>query len=346
MESLLLSAVEIAGLSLKNRVVMPPMCMYEVKAEDGLPTAFHEAHYGARAIGGVGLIIQEATAIEPEGRLSKHDLGIWNDAQAEALASLVKQLHGFDAKVGIQLGHGGRKARDARQPLAPSPIPYDDSYHQPVEMTIEVIDRVKAAFVAAAIRSERAGYDMIELHGAHGYLINQFLEPASNQRQDAYGGSLENRFRFLKEIIQDIRKVVKIPIWVRLSVTAYNESGQQNSLADYQQIAKWLEELGVACLDVSTGGLLPIVPNIPIYGGYQAAFTAMMKEAVSIPVTAVGLLNSPELCEYLLQNGQADLIQVGRGLIRNPNWLADAATVLHDDRYTVYNNSYARGQIK
>lgn len=342
--SMLLSPANIAGLDLKNRVVMPPMCMYEVKAEDGLPTAFYHAHYGARAIGGVGLIIQEATAVEPDGRLSKHDLGLWNDAQGEALADLVKDLHSLGTKVGVQICHAGRKAADALTPLAPSAIPYDDdTFHPPVEMTLEDIDRIKAAFVAAAKRADAGGYDMIELHGAHGYLINQFLEPMTNQRTDAYGGSLENRFRFLKEIIEAIKPIYSKPIWVRLSVTAYDETGQQNSIQDYQQIAKWLEELGVSCLDISTGGLLPLSPNIPIFGGYQAGFSAKIKEAVKIPVTAVGLLKSPELCEYLLQNQQADLIQIGRGLIKDPNWPAHAAKVLHDRDVKAYNPSYTRG---
>lgn len=235
--SMLLSPAEVAGLSLKNRVVMPPMCMYEVKKEDGLPTAFHLTHYGARAIGGVGLIIQEATAVEPDGRLTKHDLGLWNDEQADALAKLVDQVHSFGAKMGVQLGHGGRKAADAPAPYAPSAIAYDDSYNAPQEMTLEDIARVKAAFVAAASRAHKAGYDMIELHGAHGYLINQFLEPLTNQRKDAYGGSLENRFRFLKEIIEEVKGVFDKPIWVRLSVSAYDETGEQNTIDDYQQIA-------------------------------------------------------------------------------------------------------------
>lgn len=344
--SLLLSPVEIAGLSLKNRVVMPPMCMYEVKKEDGLPTPFHHVHYGARAIGGVGLIIQEATAVEPDGRLSKYDLGLWTDEQAQALSRLVEEVHGFGGLMGVQLGHGGRKAADAARPLAPSAISFNDRYNPPAGMSLADIERVKEAFVAAAKRADAAGYDMIELHWAHGYLIHQFLEPMTNQRTDAYGGSLENRFRFLKEIVTDIKTVFAKPIWVRLSVSAYDETGQQNTIADYQQIARWLEEMGVACLDISTGGLLPVQPNIPIYAGYQAGFTTQIKSAVSIPVTAVGLLNNPELGEYLLQTGQADLIQVGRGLLRNANWVADAARVLGDQDYQAYNASYARGQVK
>lgn len=344
--SLLLSPVDIAGLSLKNRVVMPPMCMYEVHQEDGLPTAFHKAHYGARAIAGVGLIIQEATAVEPDGRLTNKDLGIWTDAQSHSMSQMVADLHVLGAQVGIQLGHGGRKSIDAKDPIAPSAIAYSSDYKKPREMTQADIERIKEAFVAAARRADKAGYDMIELHGAHGYLINQFLEPQTNHRSDSYGGTLENRFRFLKEIIESIKAVFSKPIWVRLSVTAYDETGVQNTLEDYQQIGRWLEELGVACLDISTGGLMDVRPSIPIHGGYQAPFTAKMKESLNIPVTAVGLLNSPELAEYLLQNQQADLIQVGRGLIRNTNWLAEAAEMLHDHQFKVYNNSYQRGQVR
>ncbi|NCB78918.1 MAG: NADH:flavin oxidoreductase/NADH oxidase [Bacilli bacterium] len=344
--SLLLSPVEMAGLSLKNRVVMPPMCMYEVKNEDGLPTAFHHVHYGARAIGGVGLIIQEATAIEPDGRLSNRDLGIWSDRQGRALADLVMELKAFGSKVGIQLSHGGRKAADALQPIGPSAVGYSKEYQVPKEMTLDDIQRVQSAFVSAARRAQDAGYDMIEIHGAHGYLVNEFLEPLTNLRSDEYGGTLEKRFRFLKEIIEGVKTVFCGPIWVRLSATAYDETGTQNTLQDYQQIAKWLEELGVTCLDISTGGLMDVKPNIPIYGGYQATFSAQIKQAVSIPVTTVGLLHNPELGEYLLQTGQADLIQVGRGLIRNVNWLADAAESLHDHDFQVYNNSYKRGQVR
>ena len=344
--SLLLSPVEMAGLSLKNRVVMPPMCMYEVKNEDGLPTAFHHAHYGARAIGGVGLIIQEATAVEPDGRLSNRDLGIWSDRQGRALADLVMELKSFGSKVGIQLSHGGRKAADAIQPIGPSAVGYSKEYQVPKEMTLDDIQRVQSAFVSAARRAQDAGYDMIEIHGAHGYLVNEFLEPLTNLRSDEYGGTLEKRFRFLKEIIEGVKTVFCGPIWVRLSATAYDETGTQNTLQDYQQIAKWLEELGVTCLDISTGGLMDVKPNIPIYGGYQATFSAQIKQAVSIPVTTVGLLHNPELGEYLLQTGQADLIQVGRGLIRNVNWLADAAETLHDHNFQVYNNSYKRGQVR
>lgn len=212
-------------------------------------------------------------------------------------------------------------------------------------MTLADIKRVQEVFVESARCAQEAGFDMVELHGAHGYLINEFLEPLTNQRQDAYGGSLENRYRFLSEIVQDVKKVFHGSIWVRLSMTAYDETGIQNSIEDWQTIGRWLEADGIDCLDISTGGVIDKRPNIPIYGGYQAPLTAKMKEAVTIPVTAVGLITSPELAEHLLQTNQADLIEVGRGLIHNVNWLAEAAQALHDHDFQTYNNSYQRGQV-
>ncbi|MFC3932124.1 oxidoreductase [Streptococcus dentapri] len=344
--SKLLSPAQIAGLSLKNRVVMPPMCMYVVEKEDGKVTPFHHAHYGARAIGQTGLIILEATAVEPDGRLTKNDLGIWSDEHILGLKKLVDELHSLGAKVGVQLGHGGHKAQDALDKIAPSALAYNDNYGKPREMTLEDIKRVQKSFVTAAGRAQEAGFDMIELHGAHGYLINQFLEPLSNHRLDAYGGSLENRYRIVGEMLPAIKDAFAGSIWIRLSMTAYDETGQQNTITDWQTIGRWLERDGIDCLDISTGGLMELQPNIPIYSGYQAPYTNHMKQAVSIPVSAVGLLNAPELGEYLLQTEQADLIEVGRGLIRNPNWPAEAATVLHDHDFEVYNNSYKRGQFK
>ncbi|KRL95651.1 NADPH dehydrogenase [Limosilactobacillus equigenerosi] len=235
----LLTPVTLGGVTLKNRVVMPPMCMYDVAKEDGLPTAFHHAHYGARAIGGVGLIIQEATAVDPVGRLTSHDLGIWNDEQAQALTGLVAEVHALGAKMGIQLGHGGRKAADEAQPVAPSAVPYDEqgTFATPHELSLDEIKATVQSFADAAKRADQAGYDVIQLHAAHGYLINQFLEPTTNLRTDSYGGSLAKRFEFLKEIVIAIQAVTSLPIWVRLSVTAYAD--HQNSIADYQQIAQW-----------------------------------------------------------------------------------------------------------
>lgn len=344
MMSLLLSANETAGLSLKNRVVLSPMCMYEVKKEDGKVTPFHFSHYGARAISGVGLIIIEAMAVEPDGRITNQDLGLWNEEQKEALKDLVDVLHSLGTKVGIQLSHAGRKAEDAIHPIAPSEIRFNEQFARPNEMTKVDIRNIQQAFIQAAKRVQQTGMDMIELHGAHGYLINEFLSPITNKRQDEYGGTLENRYRFVKEIIEGIREFYSDSLWIRLSLTSYEDETKQNSLEEWQQIGKWLEEDGINCLDISTGGLVDKKPTIPVYPGYQVAYSTAMKEAVSIPVTAVGKLDNAGLSEYILQNKQADLILEGRGLLRNVNWLADAAKELHDSAFRVYNDSYERGQ--
>ncbi|MCQ9209325.1 oxidoreductase [Granulicatella seriolae] len=344
--SMLLSPVEIANLSLKNRVVMAPMCMYEVRKKDGIVTPFHMAHYGARAISQVGLIMIEATAVDPDGRISDYDLGLWNNQQIVGLKALVESLHFLGTKVGIQLAHAGRKAKDAVQPIAPSPLAFNKDFATPKEMSLLDIKDIQDKFIEAANRAVEAGVDMIEIHGAHGYLINQFLSPATNKRQDQYGGSLENRYRFLEEIIGSVRHVYKGSLWVRLSLTDFLEAGQQNSIEEWQTIGKWLERDGVDCIDVSAGGVTEAKPNFPICPGYQVHLTMAMKEAVTIPVTAVGLLAEPGICEYILQNNQADLILQGRALIRNVNWLADAAKELKDKEFQVFNQSYFRGQHK
>lgn len=342
--SLLLSPVEIAQLSLENRVVMPPMCMYEAHQKDGLITPFHLAHYGARAIGKVGLIMIEATAVTPDGRLTDQDLGLWNEAQEQKLKELVASLHFLGSKVGIQLNHGGRKAKDALQPLAPSPIAFNEAYRTPQEMTLAEIKQVQQAFIAATKRAMRAGVDMIELHGAHGYLMAEFLSPTTNQRTDHYGGSLENRYRFVKEVIEEIRGFYQGSLWIRLSLDDYVTAEAQNSLDEWQEVGRWLEADGIDCLDISTGGLFDCAPNIPIYPGYQVPYAAAMKQAVTIPVMAVGMLDNPGLCESLLQREQVDLVAIGRGLLRNTNWLADAAKELYDQEFKVFNHSYFRGQ--
>lgn len=341
--SKLLSKAHIGGLDLINRVIMPPMCMYEVKNKDGIPTPFHFAHYGSKAISKVSLIIQEATAVNKDGRLTDYDLGIWNDNQKDELKKLVDSIHYLGSKIGIQLVHAGRKAQDVKEPLSPSGIEYGEPFNKPIKMTVDQIKETIKNFINAAKRADEAGYDMIELHGAHGYLISQFLSPLSNQREDEYGGSLENRYRFLKEIIEGVKLVSDKPIWVRLSVDAYDEAGVQNSIEDWKQVAIWLQEQGVKCIDVSTGGVLNKKPE-NIFPGFQTSYATKLKEVVSIDVVTVGLIDDPRLAEYILQNNQADGILVGRGLLRNSNWLNDAAKILHDKEFTVFNNSYLRSQ--
>lgn len=342
--SKLLSPAEVGGLQLANRVVMSPMCTYEVKKEDGIPTPFHFAHYGMRAISKVGLIITESTAVDPRGRISNNDLGLWDDSQVSEYKRLIDSLHYLGTKVGIQLNHAGRKAADENSPVAPSPIAFDENSQTPVELSVEDINKIVAEFGAAAKRAADAGIDMLEVHGAHGYLLNQFLSPATNHRNDEYGGSLENRFRIVRQVIEAVQAHFAGPIWVRLSLTDYAGEGNENSIQDWQQIGRWLEDLKIKLIDVSTGGLLPIGPNFPVHDGYQTRFTNELKKAIDIDVSTVGLLDNPGLAEYILQNNQADLIMQGRTLLRNTNWLNDAAKELHDKEFTAFNASYERGQ--
>lgn len=342
--SLLLSNTRIGQLELKNRVVMSPMCMYEVKNEDGILTPFHFAHYGMRAISQVGLIITESTGVEPDGRITKNDLGLWNDEQQKELKKLIDSIHYLGSKIGIQLNHAGRKAEDAINPVAPSAIAFNQEFRTPFELTTEKINEIIDNFGKAAKRAEEAGADMVEIHGAHGYLIHQFLSAVSNHRSDEFGGSLENRYLIVHKIIQQIKNNFNGPIWIRLSLSDYDETGTQNSIADWQQIAKWLEADGIDLIDTSTGGLIEKFPDFPVHDGYQTPFATKLKDAVDVPVATVGLLDNPGLAEYILQNNQADLIFEGRGLIRNTNWLSDAAKELHDHDFKPFNDSYHRGQ--
>lgn len=343
--SKLLSSATVGGLSLKNRVVMSPMCLFDVQKHDGMLTPVHFAHYVQRAMGQVGLIIIEATTVDPDGGITNRDLGLWNDQQGEKLAELVKVLHSLGAKVGIQLSHAGRKAEDAKHLLSASAVPFDNEMGVPKAMTIQEIHHLVDEFGTAARRAQDAGFDMIDVHAAHGYMIDQFLSPMVNQRQDEYGGSLEKRYRLLHEVVGAIKQNFHGAVWTRLSMTDYVDDDQQNSIADWQQVGQWLERDGVSLLDISTGGLLPKKPDFPIYEGYQAPFATVMKKAVSIPVSTVGLLDNPGLAEYILQNNQADLIFEGRALLRNPNWVAKAAKELHehDLEQFAYNHSYYRG---
>lgn len=341
--NLLLSEATVGGLELKNRVGMSPMCMYEVEAKDGVLTPFHFAHYGARAIGQTGLIIVEASAVEPDGRITDRDLGIWNDEQRDQFTELVNQLHSFGSKVGIQLAHAGRKAEDAEEPISSSAIAYSDRYKQPKAMSEEAIQTLIDQFKASAKRAQKSGFDMVEIHGAHGYLINQFLEPATNERTDQYGGSLENRFRLLSEIVTAVKDVFDGAVWVRLSASAYLPEGEQNSIEDWQTVALWLEQLGIDALDISTGGVVHTKPSIEIREGYQVPFASAIKEATSLDVATVGLMQSPILSEHVLKLNEADLILEGRALLRNPNWVSEASLTLEDDNFKHYNSSYVRG---
>ncbi|MEK4178609.1 NADPH dehydrogenase NamA [Aeribacillus sp. FSL K6-1121] len=324
-DRLLFSPFTIKDVTLKNRIVMSPMCMYSAANKKGFLEDFHFTHYISRAVGQVGLIILEATAVSPEGRISELDLGIWEDDHIIKLAELVQQIKSYGAKTGIQLAHAGRKSNVSGDIFAPSSIPFDQNSRTPKELTKEQIKETVEKFQLGAKRAKDAGFDIIEIHAAHGYLINEFLSPLSNKRNDEYGGSLKNRYRFLKEVIQAVRKVWEGPLFVRVSASDYVEGG--STINDYVQIAKWLKEDGVDLIDVSSGGLVPA--NIDVYPGYQVPFSEKIRQEANIKTGAVGLITSPLQAEEILKNNRADLIFVARELLRNPYWPYHAANELN-----------------
>ncbi|MEK4175618.1 MAG: NADPH dehydrogenase NamA [Bacillaceae bacterium] len=324
-DRLLFSPFTIKDVTLKNRIVMSPMCMYSAANKKGFLEDFHFTHYISRAVGQVGLIILEATAVTPEGRISELDLGIWEDDHIIKLAELVQQIKSYGAKTGIQLAHAGRKSNVSGDIFAPSSIPFDQNSRTPKELTKEQIKETVEKFQLGAKRAKDAGFDIIEIHAAHGYLINEFLSPLSNKRNDEYGGSLENRYLFLKEVIQAVRKVWEGPLFVRVSASDYVEGG--STINDYVQIAKWLKEDGVDLIDVSSGGLVPA--NIDVYPGYQVPFSEKIRQEANIKTGAVGLITSPLQAEEILKNNRADLIFVARELLRNPYWPYHAANELN-----------------
>ncbi|MGJ7921267.1 NADPH dehydrogenase NamA [Neobacillus sp. LXY-4] len=314
----------IKGLTLKNRVVMAPMCMYSSEKEDGTMSNWHITHYVSRAVGQVGLIIIEATAVTAQGRISNRDLGIWNDEHVEGFKKLTQLVKEHGTKIGIQLAHAGRKAGVEGEILAPSVIPFDQNSKTPKEMTKEEISETIEAFKQGAERAKRAGFDVIEIHAAHGYLIHEFLSPLSNQRHDEYGGTAENRYRILKEVIEAVKTVWNGPLLVRVSASDYHEQGLKAE--DFITIGQWLKEQGVDLVDVSSGGLVHAA--ISIYPGYQVKLSETIKQQADIPTGAVGLITSPLHAEEILQNERADLIFLARELLRDPYWPRTAAKQL------------------
>lgn len=326
----LFSQFKIKNITVPNRVVLSPMCQYTAK-EDGMVTDYHLVHYGARSIGKVGLIIVEATGVEPRGRITDNDLGIWTDQHIEGLKRLVDFGHEQGSVMAIQLAHAGRKATvsDKDAVIAPSAIPFDEDSVTPKEMTEANIAEVVSAFAKGARRADKAGFDMIEIHGAHGYLIHQFLSPITNKRIDSYGVTREGRARFLKEIIQAIKQEwsEEKPIILRVSATEYIENGID--LSEMIEILKLAKEWGIDIIDVSSGGLLPI--NISLGSGYQIKYSEQIRKETGLPTITVGLITEPELAEEIIFNERADLVALGRELLRNPQWPLQAATKLNHD---------------
>lgn len=314
------------SISLKNRIVMAPMCMYSAQ-DDGLVTPFHQVHYATRAAGQVGLIILEATGIVPEGRISNKDLGIWDDAHIEGLRQLVDGMKAYGAKTGIQLAHAGRKATVEGEIFAPSAIAFSNDYQTPTEMTIEDIEYVVEAFKKAAVRAAKAGFDVLEIHGAHGYLISEFLSPATNKRNDLYGGSQENRYRILRQVIDAIRSVWEGPLLVRVSAEDYAADG--TTMEDFIVFSRWMKSQGVDLIDVSTGGV--VQAHINVFPGYQVPHAEAIKHGADIPTGVVGLITTAIQAEEILQNNRADLVFLGRVLLRDPYWPLNAAKDLEEE---------------
>ncbi len=337
----LFDELKIRGVTLRNRIAVSPMCQYS--CVDGMATDWHLVHLGSRAVGGAALVFTEATAVTPEGRISPQDLGIWNDAQADALVRTVSFIREQGAASGIQLAHAGRKA-SVRRPWdppgvvpeseggwarieAPSAIPFSHETLVPHEMTEADIAGVVAAFVAAAKRSLAAGFDVIELHAAHGYLLHEFMSPISNKRTDRYGGAFENRTRLAREVVVAVRAVwpESHPLFVRISATDWTEGGWD--LPQSIELSRALKGLGVDMIDTSSGGNVATA-TIPLGPGYQVPFAEAIRREAGIATGAVGLITDAEQAEQVIQSEQADMVLLARELLRDPYWPLAAAQEL------------------
>lgn len=325
----------VGNIELANRLVMAPMCMYQAKNRDGMLNDFHKTHYHARALGGVGLIIVEATGVSPEGRISPYCLGLYNDEQAQKMKELVELIHQTPSKIMIQLNHAGRKAQSGDTVYyGPSPVQAYSQYELPTELTTSEIKRIIKDFKAAAKRAYVIGYDGIEIHGAHGYLIHQFLSPLSNQRKDEYG---QDRTLFLKEIISAVKEVFPKEVGLRISGDEYHSQGY--NIDDMTQIMKSIESQ-LDFVHVSSGGNVKPDLDVSVKPAYQVGLANQIKQSLSIPVIAVGLLNTYEDITGVLENNEADLVACGRELLRDPNLLYRLAR--DDQQLELINPAYIR----
>ncbi|NBD25304.1 NADH:flavin oxidoreductase/NADH oxidase [Paenibacillus glycinis] len=321
---------ELKGLSLRNRIVMAPMCQYAVEAEDGIPNEWHYVHYVSRAVGGAGLILIEMTDIEPDGRITDNCLGLWSDAHTPAFARIVSEVHKHGAKVGIQIAHAGRKAQDAPQPVGPSDIPFSASSPKPRALSTEEVRAMVGKFRDAARRAVEAGVDTIELHGAHGYLIHQFHSPLVNNRADEYGRDLA---LFGSEVIQAVKSVMPpdMPLIIRVSAAEYAEGGYD--LARGLEIFRRYRDAGADLFHVSSGGEGPVgAQGSAVYPGYQVPLARGLKAALDVPVIAVGQLDDAKLADATVAHGDADLVAVARGMLRDPYWPLHAIQAVAADK--------------
>ena len=349
----LFAPITLRGITLPNRIVVSPMCMYS--SVDGFANDWHHVHLGSRAIGGAGLVITEAAAVSPEGRISPQDLGIWKDEHVAELARINAFMHQHGAYAGIQLAHAGRKASMApfgpprtlspaeggwENVVAPSAIRYNDPYPLPQALDRAGMQKVIADFTAATHRAHQANFDVVEIHAAHGYLMHQFLSPLSNKRTDDYGGTFENRSRFPLEIVRAVRKAwpSDLPLFVRISASDWVASGGWD-IAESVQLSTLLRAEGVDLIDVSSGGNAH-AQQIPIGPGYQTHFAERIRAEANIPTGAVGLITQSAQADQIVRTGQADLVLLARELLRDPYWpLRAAAELKHPTTWPI---QYAR----
>jgi 2,4-dienoyl-CoA reductase-like NADH-dependent reductase (Old Yellow Enzyme family) len=336
----LFDALRLRSVTLRNRIAVSPMCMYS--AVDGRATDWHLVHLGARAAGGAGLVVFEATAVEPRGRISPADLGLWDDGQIDPLARVVSFVESQGAVPALQIAHAGRKAsvrapwegggtvpaaEGGWTPVAPSAIPFGDGHATPAPLDAEGVRDVLRAFAAAARRAHAAGFRALEVHAAHGYLLHEFLSPLANRRDDAYGGSFEGRTRLVREVVSAVRAVwpERLPLLVRISATDWVEGGWDPDQS--VELARGLAPLGVDLVDVSSGGLVPTA-RVPAGPGYQAAFADRVRREARVATGAVGMIASPEQADHVIRSGQADLVLLAREMLRDPHFPLRAARAL------------------
>ena len=338
--SKLFTPLQLRSLNLRNRIFVAPMCQYS--CHDGLPDAWHLVHLGSRAVGGAALVMAEATAVSPEGRISPGDCGLWNDAQVEAFAPIARFIAEQGAVPAIQLGHAGRKAsvqppwQDGAaiaaadggwQPVAPSPVPFGPGSPEPRELSSLDLEQISTAFGESTRRALRAGFQVVEVHMAHGYLLHQFLSPLSNRRNDNFGGSLENRMRFPLQVARRVREAwaEDLPVLVRISATDWVDGGWD--LAQSLELCRHLKTLGIDLVDCSSAGLVPDAV-IPVGPGFQTPLAAQIREEVGIATGAVGLITAPAQAEQIVATGLADVVFLARELLRDPYWPMHAAQLL------------------
>lgn len=352
--SMLFAPITIGSVTIRNRIFVSPMCQYS--SPDGLPTDWHLVHLGSRAVGGAGLVMTEAVAVSPEGRISPDDCGIWSDAHADAFRPIARFIAGQGAVAGIQLAHAGRKAstdspwrgggvlgEDERgwRPVAPSPLPFIPGGEEPQELSAADLDRIEESFRAATRRALAAGFRAVEVHMAHGYLLHQFLSPLANRRSDDYGGSLENRLRFPLRIVRAVRAEwpAELPLLARISAADWVKGGWD--LGQSVLLARRLKICGVDLIDCSSGFVVPDEP-IPVGPGFQVPFSAAIRTATGMATGAVGLITDPAQAEQIVATGQADAVSLARQMLRDPYWPLHAAKALRVD--ITWPNQYLRAK--